>query len=463
VVTASFDRTTVLLALTAVAAALLLGLVAAVSPPLALAGGIGIAFALVVIADASIGLCLFAVVSFLEALPGVGEVSLAKLAGGLLLVSWLAVTAARREHDRQLLEDHPVIAACALLFVCWAAASALWAEDSGKALGSAGRFALNLCLLPIVYTVVRERKHMLWFAWVFVIGAILSASYGLVVAPGDADAAAEGRLTGSGVDPNYLATSLVAAFALAVALASSRRNSGGARMVAIGSGIVLLIAVMLTVSRTGLAALAMALIAGVALAGPRRRLPLAAIGVVVFAFVPLYFAALAPTGAVERITEVSGGTGRTDIWTIGTRMVEANPVLGVGSGNFPIASIHYLIAPGVLERDDFIVDTPKVAHNIYLETLAELGPPGLLLLLAIVGSCIGCAIVAARRFADVGDSQLEMLARAVAVASLAMLTAAFLNSLQYQKPIWLILSLGPALLAMATHEDRMHISRMSRA
>ena len=41
--------------------------------------------------------------------------------------------------------------------------------------------------------------------------------------------------------------------------------------------------------------------------------------------------------------------------------------------NFPVASIHYLLEPGALMRTDFIVDNPKVAHNTYLNVLAELG------------------------------------------------------------------------------------------
>ena len=102
----------------------------------------------------------------------------------------------------------------------------------------------------------------------------------------------------------------------------------------------------------------------------------------------IYFGAFASVDARDRILELDGGTGRTDIWTVGWRMVEAQPLWGVGAGNFPVASIHYLLEPGALLRTDFIVDDPKVAHNTYLNVLAELGVVGLALFLAILALAV---------------------------------------------------------------------------
>ena len=52
-------------------------------------------------------------------------------------------------------------------------------------------------------------------------------------------------------------------------------------------------------------------------------------------------------------------------------MVQDKPVAGVGAGNFPVSSIHYLLRPGKTQRDEIIVDKQKVAHNIYLTVLSE--------------------------------------------------------------------------------------------
>ena len=50
----------------------------------------------------------------------------------------------------------------------------------------------------------------------------------------------------------------------------------------------------------------------------------------------------------------------------------------------------------MIVRDDFIVDTPKVAHNTYLQILAELGIVGFALFLTILVFSLVCAFKAHR-------------------------------------------------------------------
>jgi O-antigen ligase len=74
---------------------------------------------------------------------------------------------------------------------------------------------------------------------------------------------------------------------------------------------------------------------------------------------------------------VSGlfGANRPHYWHVAWREVTLNPVLGSGAGTF---ERYWLLYRPV---DSFARD----AHNLYLETLAELGPIGLALLLAALG------------------------------------------------------------------------------
>jgi O-antigen ligase len=163
----------------------------------------------------------------------------------------------------------------------------------------------------------------------------------------------------------------------------------------------------------------------------------------------IYFASFAGLDARDRVTTVQGGTGRSDLWKIGWRMFEDEPIRGIGSGNFPISSIHYLVQPGVIERDDFIISTPKVAHNTYLQILAELGLIGLALFFTIIGFSVRCALRAARWFGRNGDTQMELVARGTIVALVGILTADFFISEMYGKQLWLMLGLGPALYGVA--------------
>jgi O-antigen ligase len=115
--------------------------------------------------------------------------------------------------------------------------------------------------------------------------------------------------------------------------------------------------------------------------------------------------------------------------------------------------VHFLLEPGALLRDEFIVDEPKVAHNIYLEVLAELGVVGLAIFVTILGFGVVSAVRAARAFGRCGDLRMELLARAVAVALLALLAADFFVSEQFSKQLWLLLALGPSLLRVARAQE----------
>jgi O-antigen ligase len=436
--------------------ALLLGLVAVLNPLIALLAAFGLVFIWFSFNDLAIGVCLFALAGSLESLPGLGELSFAKMAGGIILLSWLALVSTHDDRERgQLWTRHPALGAACLLFVVWGAASALWAEDSGEALYVTLRYALSLCLLPIIFTAVRQRAHVIALVSLLTLGTLFSAGYGAFISAGDLDAAAEGRLSGADTDSNYLATALVACLVFAGAIAASRQNKPALRFYALVAAGLCALAMAATVSRTGIFALGAVIVSGLFLCGAHRRLALAGASAVLVATVVLYFAALAPDAASRRITNLEGGgSGRTDIWTVGWRMVEDEPLHGVGTGNFPISSIHYLVEPGSIIRDEFVVDTPKVAHNIYLEVLAEMGVVGLLLFSIILVASVSAALRAARRFAEQDDRALELLARATAIAAIGILVASAFQSQQFQKTFWIVMGLGPAMLALSHSQTR---------
>ena len=135
-------------------------------------------------------------------------------------------------------------------------------------------------------------------------------------------------------------------------------------------------------------------------------------------------------------------------------MVEDHPVRGVGIGNFENESINYVLEPGRTYRTDRVINKPGVSHNTYLGPLAEMGVIGLLLFLAVIGYSLACLARATRHFTGTGDLQMEALARGLIAALAGMLVAAFFISAETSKQIWLLLALGPALLAIAKNADR---------
>jgi O-antigen ligase len=305
-----------------------------------------------------------------------------------------------------------------------------------------------MILFLIVYTAIRERQHVKWLAWSWLGGATF-ATVPALLNPPQQEAELTTRIAGTIGDPNELAALLVAGTAFAVALTVVSKGNPLARIAAFGATFLFLFGIFYTVSRGGLVALGVAIVAAALMSG-RYRLQATLAGVFIALFVVVYFADVASVDQRDRITTVQGGSGRSDIWKVGWRMVEAHPVNGVGSGNFPISSIHYLLVkPGAIERDEFIVDTPKVAHNSYLQVLAELGVVGLAMFLSIIGFAIWCALRAARWFGRVGDTQMEIVARAMVVALVGILAADFFITEQYGKQLWILLGLGPALLGIA--------------
>ena len=130
-------------------------------------------------------------------------------------------------------------------------------------------------------------------------------------------------------------------------------------------------------------------------------------------------------------------------------MIADNPVRGVGSATSSTASIHYLLEPGAILRDEFIVDKPQVAHNAYLHVLAETGFAGLVLFSGLLLAGLWAAWRAAGEFSRRGDPFLESCSRALVLALVALFVADAFASDQLNKGLWVLLGLGPALLAIA--------------
>nr|MBA2360278.1 O-antigen ligase family protein [Actinomycetota bacterium] len=90
-----------------------------------------------------------------------------------------------------------------------------------------------------------------------------------------------------------------------------------------------------------------------------------------------FSAAPAPVhgGVQSRVLSVSGSS-RADYWRVAWNAYEEEPALGAGAGTFA--------RTWLLERP--IPQPVRDAHNLYLETLAELGPVGLALLLVALAA-----------------------------------------------------------------------------
>jgi O-antigen ligase len=433
---------------TVIATAALLGILAAIEPLVAVGVAGALVFVYFVLNDLAIGVAALGVLAFL---PESGHVGVAKGAGLLLAVAWLARFSLGGRGARDFFADHSHLAWVMIAFVGWAALSLLWAQQTGPGLTALSRYVPNMLLLPIVYTAVGGRRDLKLVLGAIVFGAVIAAAFGIVQPP-NAAVVDSTRATGTIGDPNELAAALVVGLALGAGFALAR---GAAPAVRLGGALAIPLCaagIFLSLSRGGLVALGALLVAGTVAAG-RWRLAVTAILVAVAVGGVVYFTQLAPLPSRERVLSANGGSGRSELWKVGLRMVRANPVGGVGVGNFENAAPDFALRPGRIQLPDLIFSTdPKVAHNTYLQVLTEMGVPGLLLFLGVIVGSLACALRAARLWAQRQDVTMEAFARAVFLALLGTLVADFFISVMYSKLLWLLLALGPAMLAIARHD-----------
>jgi O-antigen ligase len=259
-----------------------------------------------------------------------------------------------------------VVAALAA-FTGWIALSAAWSGRPTVSILQAERTVVYVALVLAVL-LVAEREVVPHLLGGMVAGITVVAGFGLaeyLVSPPPLDPF-EGSLLHRPLGyANALGIFAAIGALLCAGLALAQRRRA-ARAAALAPLVVLLPALYLTSSRGAWIALAAGLVLLVRFGRP-TGLPVVA---------GLAGLALA---AVAAVLVVSGGPvpleNRGDYWQAAWQQYVANPLVGDGAGTF---GEYWLAQHG---RAAFT----RTAHSLYLQSLAELGPVGLLLVLAALG------------------------------------------------------------------------------
>jgi O-Antigen ligase len=245
-----------------------------------------------------------------------------------------------------------VFAGAFALLTAWTALSYFWSDSPPLALVEAQRAALYF---TVAFAVVLTRRWLepRWLCAGVAGAATLVAAWNLVLHIRGLANAAE---TGGGAAPVGYANSLALLCVIgAVALIALPRPALAVAPV--------LVAELVVQSSTGAwAALAVALLV---CAAARRPPALLAVAICCAAAAPFALR----------------GHERTAYWHVAVREAKANPVAGSGAGTF---------ADWWLRERTTPLST-KEAHSLYLETLAELGPLGLVLILLPLAAAVAAA------------------------------------------------------------------------
>ncbi len=432
----------------AVALAVVVGVALAVKLALGVALVFVACYALVLLFAPVWALVGFVPLVFLESVPALNLGG--KAAGLLIAASWVGAAVTGRLDIGRVIRPRRRLFECVVALVIWLCLTTLWATDPGAAVGDIWHWVSVALLFAIIATWIPDERTLIWVCAAFVLGAVLSVGVG--VASGiEGAAASDPRLEGGSGDPNFLAAGLVAAIVLAAGVAVAIRHPVG-RLACVVAIFVCVFGIAAAQSHGGVLALLGVVLAAL-LVFKRRRTYVVLLCLAIVAFGAAYFSTT-PT-AWNRITHVeNGGSGRGDLWNVAWRVSEAHPVGGVGLSNYEVVAKNYTRQPGALKNVNKIAEKPHVVHNTYLEALAETGVIGLALFLAVaIGSCY-TAWEAGRRFEALGDSRMEALARAVMVATIGMMIAAFFLSDGVDKRLWILFALGPATLGIAEGRRR---------
>lgn len=437
-----------LIAAAALGGALFVGVAIAASPPKGVALLLALGYVPLALINLPLALAAWIPLVFVMRL---GLFSVAPLAALMLLGgAWLGTLARQDGTALATVRLHRRVLTLTAGFLIWITLSASWASVPGNTLQDAWQWVAGGLTLALVATVATTPHRVRLVAGAFVIGAVASVLVSLVGVdpPGSASAlqtaseADRGRLSGGSADPNFLAAGIVPAVILLSGLLHRRlplRNL--ALAAAMG---VLTVGLVATESRGGLISTAVAIVG--ALVFFRGRRPYVVVLVALLASVAAAWFSVYPS-ALERLTTFDdGGTGRTELWEVARRMSADHPVLGVGLNNFIVEAGDYVRQPGSLEFVNLIAERPHVAHNTYLQLLAETGVIGLAVFLAIFAASLRAAWLAAAGFARRGDHQMAALSRAALVAVLAGGVSSFFISNGSDWRLWVLLGLGPALL-----------------
>ena len=257
-------------------------------------------------------------------------------------------------------------------------------------------------------------------------------------------------------DGNYFSTSAALILPFVFLMIFNAKKFSG-KLFFLGCLLISLTAIMLTGSRGGALAVATSFLYVIWHSRHRVR-NFALVGVVT---VPLLI--FVPVSPLYRLLHptahgINSEQTRLDAWVAGLKMFESHPIFGVGLGNFKVLMPEYA-APGV--------DFESMAHNTYIEYLAELGPLGLMLFVAITFSAFFSLRKVRRRARDNGPpSELYLAALSLEAGLLGYLVGALFLSAEYEKLLWVVIFLSvclPTLVRPRTHVETQSIAVESPA
>lgn len=326
--------------------------------------------------------------------------------GLLIAVATLVKVMQSGREARVLLRNlrHPV-SLFAMLFALWSLTTALWAPHPPWTMLRISTYSALFIMMQAIGLLDKGAVRKMWLF--LLVGGALSVPLGFILpAPTDL-VAASGRFTSGGKDPNDYANLVVVAVAVAAyGLPGFRGQTVGKFQMCLSylSGLLSLLAILLSLSRTAIINIAAATFVALLFAKTRRScMRIAVVAVVLISIVFMLFPELgektnARMSTLRMLGQEDTWAGRIDLWRAAVRVFIEHPIGGVGAGNFAFVSpeLSYYARRIAATRED---GGGGVAHNVFLSVLSETGLVGFV----VFGALLLCAYVSAWRLMKRGE------------------------------------------------------------
>jgi probable O-glycosylation ligase (exosortase A-associated) len=365
----------------------------------------------------------------------VPEGNYSRIVGAALLLGWAIQGFGRWDLGRA----KPVIVVLICYFF-WIILSALQAPDQAIAWEYVERYAKIILPVIVGVTTITTVRQLKIVAWVILLSHAYPAfELNLTLLRGYNQLKEEGF---GFMDNNCYAISLVSASGLAFFL-FLHADRWWQKAVAAASAAVIIHAVIFSNSRGGMLGLIVMGAAAFAVMpkGPKEIL------IVVLAVVM----ALNLAGPESRKRFMSSFAGKEErdesaesrviLWSACWDTMKKNPVFGVGPNHMPLEVVNYGFKKG------------KACHSLWLELGAELGFPGLLLIISYYMICGVRLVPIALRKSAVSDPWFIYLARMVIASLCGFAFSAQFVSLIFLETPYYVAMLGAAILKLTTQQQ----------
>jgi probable O-glycosylation ligase (exosortase A-associated) len=383
------------------------------------------------------------------------ELPVAFIMGAAAVLTWLLL-------DRRSPPPLMLVTVCMIGLAIWMTASLLWAEIPDRAWVKWDWAFKTMVFAAFIPLVIRSRVQIEAFAQTYVFSLAANfVPFGIkVLLSGGGYGQNLGLQAGNSglAEGGYLSTVCLMAVPMALFLGKHGKLVPRLPLMHLAYGCVAILAVVTAIGTYERSALIGMVVLGFYMFIRSRRKLLFGSLIAVAAIVVIVLAAKSWEARISTIDQYNKeGSALTRLlmwqWTLG---FAASHPFGGGFDAYGTSVI--MMPPDDLHPGGY-VQTGRAYHSIYFEVLGDLGYPGLILFLTIIGSSLFNLIRLSRKCRKLPDLVwVADMSDAVQSGMLVFLTSGAFVGLAFQPPFWYFVAMGVCLRAHVWHAERVDIA-----